>query len=76
MDITSSAYGGIRAIIPGLIEAEEFDIGGHGLAYYDTSKTNKGNVSDARGSDDVSVGEWRGYMRKSRGVARHIRALC
>ena len=38
-------YGGVAAKIPGLIEAEEFDYGGEGVAYTDTSETNHGGVS-------------------------------
>ena len=41
------SYGGVAAKIPGLIEAEEFDYGGEGVAYTDTSETNEGGVSES-----------------------------
>ena len=44
--ILSLPYGGIAASVPGVIEAEEFDTGGEGLAYSDTNTVNKGGVSD------------------------------
>lgn len=39
------AYGGIPAVVPGLIEAEEFDTGGEGVGYSDTDPGNNGGVS-------------------------------
>jgi hypothetical protein len=41
---TQSPYGGTRASIPGLIEAENFDEGAAGVAYNDTSSGNAGSV--------------------------------
>lgn len=40
----SAAYGSTPSAIPGLIEAEGFDLGGQGVAYYDTTPANKGKV--------------------------------
>ncbi len=37
-------YGGTRAVIPGTIEAENFDNGGEGVAYHDVETTNLGNT--------------------------------
>lgn len=37
-------YGGSAAIIPGIIEAEEYDTGGQGVAYSDTTTGNSGGV--------------------------------
>ncbi|CAN0510663.1 unnamed protein product, partial [Scytosiphon promiscuus] len=34
------AYGGVSAIIPGIIQAEEFDIGGEGVGYSDSTTGN------------------------------------
>lgn len=41
---SSAAYGGIPPTVPGLIEAEGFDVGGQGVAYYDKTPANTGNV--------------------------------
>lgn len=41
----SIPFGGTPATVPGLIEAEEYDIGGQGVAYDDTTTGNDGNVS-------------------------------
>lgn len=39
------AYGGVPAVIPGMIEAEEFDTGGEGIGYSDVDPGNNGGVS-------------------------------
>lgn len=39
-------FGGFAATVPGLIEAEEFDLGGEGVAYSETTARNIGNVSE------------------------------
>ena len=44
---TEGPYGGVAATVPGLIEAEEFDYGGEGVAYTDTSADNEGGVSSS-----------------------------
>lgn len=41
----SVAFGGIPASIPGTVQAENFDIGGEGVAYSDTDPVNNGGVS-------------------------------
>lgn len=38
-------YNGIAKTVPGIIEAEEFDNGGSGVGYFDTTAGNKGKVS-------------------------------
>ena len=40
----STPYGGTPWAVPGLFEAENFDDGGSGVAYYDTNAGNKGGV--------------------------------
>lgn len=45
----TGAYGGSPAVIPGTIEAEEYDYGGEGVAYYDTDPGNNGGVSSSSG---------------------------
>ena len=39
---TQSPYNGAPAIIPGIFEAENYDLGGSGIAYFDTDATNNG----------------------------------
>lgn len=46
-------YGGVPATIPGLIQAEKFDLGGEGAAYSDTSSKNWGN--DFRPDESVDI---------------------
>eukprot|EP00904_Undaria_pinnatifida_P012522 jgi/Undpi1/83/HiC_scaffold_1.g00083.m1 len=52
--ILSLPYGGIAASVPGVIEAEEFDTGGEGLAYSDTNTVNKGG--EFRPDEAVDIG--------------------
>ena len=47
----SAPYGGTPIAIPGTIEAEDYDLGGEGDAYYDTTTGNEGPASYR--SDDV-----------------------
>ncbi|CAN0186325.1 unnamed protein product, partial [Laminaria digitata] len=39
-------YGGTVTTVPGLIEAEEFDLGGEGVGYSDTTPVNIPGVSE------------------------------
>jgi len=48
----SSPYSGTPAAVPGRIEAENYDNGGEGVAYHDTTS---GNSSGAYRSDDVDI---------------------
>ncbi|WP_138940679.1 carbohydrate-binding protein [Aquimarina agarivorans] len=65
-------YNGVAQTIPGSIEAEFYDLGGQGVAYYDTSNGNNGNylriddVDVEKGSVNGNVGwinanEWMEY---------------
>ncbi|HEU4938845.1 MAG TPA: carbohydrate-binding protein, partial [Vicinamibacterales bacterium] len=69
-------YGGTPAPVPGTIQAENFDEGGSGVAYVDSSPTNQGgkyrtndavdieSTTDAGGGYDVgyvTAGEWMKY---------------
>lgn len=47
MTPTEGPYGGVAATVPGLIEAEEFDYGGEGVAY---TETTEGNIRGVRGN--------------------------
>jgi Carbohydrate binding module (family 6)/Right handed beta helix region len=48
----SKPFLGAASALPGLIEAENYDIGGEGVAYHDTTA---GNSSGAYRSDDVDI---------------------
>jgi len=69
-------YGGTPWPIPGTIQAENYDVGGQGIAYYDTDTANDGGqyritesvdvetCTDAGGGYDVgytATGEWEKY---------------
>jgi hypothetical protein len=72
---TPGAYNGVPASVPGTIEAENFDTGGQGVSYYDTTAGNSGgqyrstdvdiqSTTDAGGGYNVgwmAVGEWMKY---------------
>jgi hypothetical protein len=49
---TESPYGGTAAAIPGTIQAENYDLGGQNVAYYDTTA---GNSGGAYRTDDVDI---------------------
>jgi hypothetical protein len=69
----STPYGGTPVSLPGTIEAEQFDSGGEGVAYHDTSAGNSGGAfrsndvdieAASGGGYDVgwiSAGEWLQY---------------
>jgi hypothetical protein len=68
-------YGGTRRALPGTIQAEDFDTGGEGLTFHDTTAGNRGGVYrqtnvdleatvDSGGGYDVAwiaPGEWLAY---------------
>src|SRR5262249_8606076 len=72
---SATPFGGTPRAIPGIVEAEEFDDGGEGIAYHDTTAGNKGgafratdvdieSTTDAGGGFDVGwtrPGEWLQY---------------
>eukprot|EP00904_Undaria_pinnatifida_P012633 jgi/Undpi1/84/HiC_scaffold_1.g00084.m1 len=79
MTPTEGPYGGVAATVPGLIEVEEFDYGGEGVAYTDTSETNEGGAFRTDEAVDIEpVGDgfvvgWMGkdeYMRSFNGANR------
>lgn len=60
-------FGGSAAAIPGLVEAENFDNGGEGVAYHDTTVGNSGSRYrqtdvDIEATSDVGGGYSIGYM--------------
>lgn len=42
--VEAKAFGGVAPTVPGLIQAEEFDEGGQGVAYSDTTAGNRKGV--------------------------------
>ncbi|HEV3189505.1 MAG TPA: carbohydrate-binding protein, partial [Polyangiaceae bacterium] len=73
---TESPYGGTAWALPGVVEAENYDLGGEGLAYHDQEPANLGgqyrlsdgvdieNCGDTGGGYDVgwtNSGEWMKY---------------
>ncbi|MDF2454571.1 MAG: C-terminal target protein [Cytophagaceae bacterium] len=50
--IPQSPYNGVVAQIPGVIQAENYDLGGQGVAYYDNTPT---NLSGAYRTDAVDI---------------------
>jgi hypothetical protein len=70
-------YGGTPQRVPGTIEAEDYDTGGEGIAYHDTTAGNKGGKYRTDGVDirsgnssigfytsDNATGEWLEYTVK------------
>ncbi len=72
---STTPYGGAAAVVPGIVQAENFDEGAAGIAYADTSTANSGgtyrstgvdvgSASDSGGTHYVgwtSAGEWLRY---------------
>jgi hypothetical protein len=67
------------AVIPGLIEAEEFDVGNNGDSYFDTDAGNTGRAF--RTSTDVDIEEWHdslyavGYIEKGEWLEYTVNVL-
>jgi probable HAF family extracellular repeat protein len=71
----ATPYSGAATPLPGLLQAEDFDVGGEGVSYHDTDRGNEGgayrqtdvdieNTIDVGGGADVgwiSPGEWLAY---------------
>jgi len=62
-----SPYNGTVATIPGTIQAENYDLGGEGLAYHDTETTNQGGAYrtdgvDVQATTDAGAGYNVGYI--------------
>jgi Carbohydrate binding module (family 6) len=81
---TSTAVSGTPAAIPGTIQAENFDAGGEGVAYHDTTSGNSGGVyrqgdvdlePTAGGGYDIgwtAAGEWLKYTVSVAATANYI----
>jgi regulation of enolase protein 1 (concanavalin A-like superfamily) len=53
--LSGSPFGGTAWSIPGLIEAENFDVGGEGVAYHDNESSALGNAPNYRPGEGVDV---------------------
>jgi len=53
-DLARGAFGGIPRPIPGRIEAEDYDVGGQGVGYFDTTTGNEQGAFVYR-ADDVDI---------------------
>ena len=51
--IVKSPFGGNAATIPGIVEAENYDLGGEGISYHDSDNGNNGQVYR---QDDIDIG--------------------
>lgn len=75
-NLPRAPFRGLTHTIPGRIEAEDYDVGGHGIAYNDLDKINEGG-SDYRAGDAVDVEETQdvdgaynvGYIRNGEWLA-------
>lgn len=55
-------YGGVAWAIPGTIQAEDYDVGGEGVAYHDTTPSNSGGAYRSDGVDiEVTTDSGGGY---------------
>lgn len=68
VNIPQTPYNEVPAAVPGKIEAEEFDLGGEGYAYYDTDSQNRNGGDRDEGVDMSNTaigytqkGEWLEY---------------
>src|SRR5215210_7774622 len=52
----SAPYGGTPWPVPGLIQAENYDVGGEGVAYHDTTAANEGGMYRTSEGPDVADG--------------------
>lgn len=54
---STSAFGGTPLALPGILQAENFDVGAQGVAYYDTSAGNSGGVYRATDVDVATTAD-------------------
>ena len=54
---STSAFGGTPLALPGILQAENFDVGAQGVAYYDTSTGNSGGVYRATDVDIATTAD-------------------
>lgn len=56
VNVPQSPYGGTAHLIPGIIQAEEYDLGGNGFAYFDDSEGSETGQT-YRADEDVDISE-------------------
>ena len=77
--VPQTAYKGVAATIPGKVEAENYDEGGHNKAFYDNDRENQGKVyredevdvvdiSDSKCGDAACTGYAIGYTQENEWV--------
>jgi hypothetical protein len=90
-DLSSTPYTGTPIPVPGMFEAENFDLGGEGIAYHDNVKGNAGGLyrtvedvdittsSDSLGGgyvvNNFETGEWMAYTINASTAGRYQVAL-
>jgi autotransporter-associated beta strand protein len=52
VQLAHTPYGGTARLVPGVVEAEDYDLGGEGVAYHDQTPVNQGH---AYRQDDVDI---------------------
>jgi beta-glucanase (GH16 family) len=60
-DCGAIPFSGIPATIPGLIEVEDFDLGGEGVAYHDCDSSNNGGAYRTREGVDIEAATEGGF---------------
>jgi hypothetical protein len=70
-------YGGTRRALPGTIQAEDFDTGGEGVTYHDTTAGNRGGVYrqtsvDLEATVDTSFGYNVGWIAPGEWLAYSV----
>jgi hypothetical protein len=61
LPFTQTPYGGTSSLIPGIIQAENYDLGGQGVAYNDLSLGNQGAVYRTDNVDVERISPLSGY---------------
>lgn len=60
-DSSQKPYAGAPHVIPGIIQAEDYDLGGEGVAYHDADATNNGNQYRRNEGVDIETCSEGGY---------------
>jgi len=73
----STPYGGTRASLPGTLQLENYDVGGEGLAYHDSTSGNTGAVYrkddvDIQAASDTGGGYNLGWTRSGEWLAYSV----
>src|SRR5262249_30911580 len=76
----SLPFGGVAATIPGVLEAENFNLGGEGVGYHDVTTGNSGGSYrqtdvDIEATSDVGGGYSLGFVQASEWLAYSVSVL-